>query len=252
MMHLLRTGLFSLVALALPLQAVSAQEVPAPPSPPPAAARTTRAVRDETVKQITDRLTLATGIRVVADTGMSRQLVAPPDGPVTKETLDDYLTRLARRLPPGTIAMKLYLPPAAGSPRSTPDTIAQLARAQMDLMGRPAPNTVQIQGKTLTAADAEPIVRTLGLEPVYVLTNRQAETVAGGLSALTGGNGNALMEALTKQLGVASVADIPTGTYKVSLPGANGSPQDATVEVENKDGTRRISVRMGGTTETGP
>ncbi len=242
-MHLLRSGLFSLIALAMPLQLACAQDVAAPTAPP----RTTRAARGETVKQITDRLTLSTGVRVIADSALSRQSVAAPEGAVTKETLDDYLTRLSRRLTPGTVLLKVYLPPATYGPRQTPDAIAKLARAQMDLMGRPAPNTVQIQGRTLTTAEAEPIVRTLGLEPVYVLTSRMAETGAAGLGALGPNSGTAMMDALMKQLGVGKVEDIPTGSYKVNLPGPDGNLREATVEVENSEGKRRISVRMGDT-----
>jgi hypothetical protein len=220
---------------------VQAQDTVAQP-PRPAG----RTGRQETVKQIADRLSQTTRIRVVADSALGRQLLSAPEDAVTPATLEEYLTRLTRRLPPGTMWLKVYLPPTSDSRRFQPDAVAQLARAQMELLGRPAPNTVQIQGKVLSVTEAEPVIRTLGLEPVYVLTGRQAALNPGGLG---GGSSNAVMDALTKQLGVANVTDIPNGTYKVTIPGADGSPQQATVEVDSSDGRRRISVRVGNTPE---
>jgi hypothetical protein len=231
----LATALLPVLFFAVSGAIVHAQETPAAPA-------SGRAARQETLKQITDRLSQSTGVRVMADTGLSRLMLSAPPEAVTAASLDDYLTRLTRRLPPGTVALKLYLPPSSETRRFTPDAVAQLARAQMELLGRPAPNTVQIQGKALTLAEAAPVIRTLGLEPVYVLTNRQAPAVPTGPGGL---NTTAIRETLAKQLGVANVNDIPTGTYKVTVPGPDGSPQEATVEVEKSEGKSRIMIRMG-------
>ncbi|MES2459140.1 MAG: hypothetical protein V4671_01055 [Armatimonadota bacterium] len=238
---LAKSALFTGFVPALGLLALAntarAQEAP----PTGAAATPARAGRQETLRQITDRLTQTTGVRVLADSGLSSQMLSAPREAVTAQTLDDHLTRLTRRLPAGTVALKVYLPPAGAGRRFTPDSVALLARAQLELLGRPAPNTVQIQGKTLSATEAAPILRTLGLEPVYVLTNRQGP----GMPRFGAESSNAMMDALTKQLGVPSVADIPPGTYKVTVPGPDGTPREATVEVESSEGKRRIMVRMG-------
>jgi hypothetical protein len=231
-----------LLALALPLTAAQAQEATVTTPAAPATNRAARGGRQETLKQIMDRLSQTTGLRVVADSALSRQQITAPEETVTKDTLDEYLTRLSRRLPGGAFAMKVYLPLSTESRRFTPDAMAQLARAQMDLLGRPAPNTVQIQGKVLSMTEADPIIRTLGLEPVYVLTTRQAMPFPAGASMI---NSSDMMNSLTKQLGVNNVADIPAGTYKVNVPGPDGTPREATVEVDNSDGVRKIRVMMG-------
>jgi hypothetical protein len=109
----------------------------------------------------------------------------------------------------------------------------------MDLLGRPAPNTVHIQGKVLSAAEAEPVIRQFGLEPVYVLTNRQM-----GAPAAPASGSASVTDTLMKQLGVTDVRGIPDGTYTVSVPGPNGALQDATVEVDNFEGGRRVRVKM--------
>ncbi len=236
-------AILPLLVFTFPASSAQAQYTVAP-SP----RSTARTGRQETVKQIVDRISQVSRVRVVTDNALARQQIAAPEDTVTPATLEDYLTRLTRRLPGGAMWMKLYLPPSGENRRFSPDAVAQLARAQMELLGRPAANTVHIQGKVLSQAAADPVIRTLGLEPVYVLTTRQASGLPGGLGA---GNSNAVMDAVTKQLGVANVADIPSGTYKVTVPGADGSPMQATVEVENVEGRRRISVRMG-STETQP
>jgi hypothetical protein len=240
----IRIAVLPILFLSVSGTTANAQATAAPGSKSPS-----RGARQETVRQIVDRISQSARFRIVADSALSRQQLTAPEDAVTRDTLEDYLTRLARRLPAGTSWMKVYLPPATENRRFSPDAIAQLARAQTELLGRPTPNTVQIQGKVLSQAEADPIIRTLGLEPVYVLTNRQASAFPGGLG---GGNSNAMMDALTKQLGVASVTEIPSGTYNVTVPGANGSPMQATVEVENVDGKRRISVRMGGAPDSQP
>jgi hypothetical protein len=234
-------ALLPLLAAATPEQAAWAQETKTQDT-----TATSRDGRQETVKQIAERLSQSTGVRVVADTALSRSLLTAPEDAVTTATLEAYLTRLNRRLPPGSVWMKVYLPPTTGSRRFAPDAVAHLARAQMDLLGRPAPNTVQIQGNVLTLAEAEPIIRTLRLEPVYVLARRQGPLFPAGPE---GEKSTTVMEALTKQLGLGNVNDIPVGTYKVTFPGADGSPSWAIVEVENVAGGRRISVRSDSPTE---
>jgi hypothetical protein len=203
--------------------------------------------RQQTLKAITERVSKETGLRVLADSNLGRQQVLMSETAATPETLEDYLTRLTRRLPNGSVWLKIYLP---ASTELRADAVAEMARAQVSLLGRPAPNTVQIQGKILTAAEADPIIKTLGLQPVYVLTSKTGAPVLGSnVLAATGfaggGTSSPVMEALMKQLGVSNVKDIPSGNYQVKLPGPDGTPMDATVNVENGDGTMKIGIRMG-------
>lgn len=219
-----------------------------PPQPPailPMMRSTIRTPRQETLKHIADRLSVAAGAQVLTDSVLGPQSITPPDdtATVTAQTLEAYLNRLAFRLPPGSAWLKIYLP-AVESRGYRPDRVADIARAQIDLFGRPAPGMIQIQGHSLSPADAKPVLQTLGLEPVYILTSRLAPRPS-TMAALGGVDTSQMMDSLTKQLGVASVADIPTGTYKVSLPGPDGVARNATVEVENSEGKRRVSVRIG-------
>lgn len=236
----------SVVALSFPFTVAYAQQTPTAQESTPGTTPTARARGQESLRQITTQLSQATGVRIVADTNLSRQQVTAPQGTVTKDELDDYLTRLARRVSPEVMLLKIYLP-TSESGHFTPDAIAQAARAQMELVGRAAPNTVQIQGKVLSSTDAEPLIRTLGLEPVYVLTTRQAPPSgsfvpgASGL-AVTADN---IVEGLTKQLGVSKVSEVPSGTYKVNLPGPDGVLREATIEVENTAGSTKIHVMQG-------
>jgi len=238
--------LWAFTMTASPVQA--GQDTPAPASAPTKTA-SGRATRPETLKQITMRVGETTGLRVLADSALAGQrLVAPEDEAVTPATVEDYLTRLTRRLPPGAAWYKVYLPASAGDRPFTADAVAQLAQAQRALLGRSAANMVEIQGKVLTVAEAAPLIQTLGLTPVYVLAGKPGTTAAnlaaaGGL--WTGGDTSALMGALTKQLGVANIKAIPPGSYKISLPGPDGSPREATVEVSGTEESRRIAIKMG-------
>ena len=240
-----------IAALAPSLCAAQPPQSPQPPAVLPAKLNIAiHRKNTETLKHTADWLSATTGARVLTDSVLGPQLITPPDATgVTAETLEVYLTRLALRLPPGSAWFKIYLP-AAESRGYRPDRIADMARAQADLFGRPTPGMIQIQGRSLSPTDAKPVLQTLGLEPVYILTSRLAPR-PGTMAALGGVDTSQMMDSLTKQLGVGSVADIPTGNYKVSLPGPDGVMRDATVEVENTEGKRRISVRVGDGVGTG-
>lgn len=236
-----RTMVFMLAASSL-----SAYALPARAQEASTGGNSPHVARQETVKLIVDRIRKEAGVAVMADSFLDRQVVTPPDTAVTRDTLEEYLTRLTRRLPAGTVWIKLYLPPATEGHRYIPDAVAQLASAQIGLLGRPAPDTVQIQGKTLSVAEAAPLIRALGLEPVYVLTSKQrmaASSASAGAGSFTA-DSSAVMDALTKQLGVSRVNDIPSGTYKVTVPGANGEMVNATINVENNGGQMRVGVQM--------
>jgi hypothetical protein len=246
----------ALTAFALPMPLASAYQEPtaqgtAPSTTPAGSAQVARA-RSQELRQLTAKISEETGVRIVADSSLGRKQVTAPETTVAKDNIEDYLTRLARRVSNDVLVLKIYLP-FGDKGRFTPDAIAQVARAQMELLGRPAPNTVQIQGKTLSVAEAEPVIQTLGLEPVYVLTSRQPmqsnRFVSGGAGATGIGDPSNVVDSLVKQLGVANVSDIPSGTYKVNLPAPNGAAREATVIVENAGSSRsiRVMVREGST-----
>ncbi len=241
-----------LLLLVLPMSPVRAQDATtaAPSQKAPVATATARARRQETLKQIAARLSETTSLRILADSMAAPQPLVAPDGAVTADTIEDYLTRLTRRLPAGSAWYKVYLPASGDNKPFTADAVAQFAQAQRKLLGRSAPGTVEIQGKVMTVAEAASVIQTLGLKPVYVITGVRQAGMAALASGLLSGSGTTefaaeLMSALTKQLGVANVENIPPGSYKVSLPGPDGSPQEANIEVSNTDGKRRIAIRMG-------
>ena len=55
-----------------------------------------------------------------------------------------------------------------------------------------------------------------------------------------------------KQLGVTDLKNVPSGSYKVQLPGPDGNPVTADVRVNNDGGNTSISVRIGQTSTIPP
>jgi hypothetical protein len=99
-------------------------------------------------------------------------------------------------------------------------------------------------GKQMTAAEADPYIRGLGLEPYYVILSRNV-LMGQTLPVPTGSQTrDPVTDALLKQLGVASVRDIPSGDYVVPIQDANGTTRTAHVKVSNVGGRTRISVSI--------
>jgi hypothetical protein len=140
--------------------------------------------------EVAARIRKATGALVLTDRTVATTPVtlALATGP-----LSAALTHLAAALPEGTVVKTVLLPapPASGTVLDG-DRVAALVAAQEDLYkpllpqaaqnaaqntsGGPAlaPGEVQILGKRLASEQGGPIIRTLGLRPVYLITNPKA------------------------------------------------------------------------------
>jgi hypothetical protein len=224
-------------------------------SPPDSAAPRSGNARAQSVQQITETLRQKSGLTVLATSDLVRQSIVPHDSleGVTTDSLETYLDGLVRRVPMASWA-KVYLPsPAASGRRYTGDAVAQLVMAQAGVFGRPTkapPGTVDIMGKRMTTAEAEPYIKGLGLEPCYVLYSRQTLTGqrmgSPNMPASPGGSGgDQITNALLKQLGVSNMKDIPSGEYTVPFTGPDGATRNAHVSVTNADGRMRIAVSVG-------
>jgi hypothetical protein len=240
-----------LIALTL-LSAVSAiaQDGPATAR---AAAPTKADPRMQPLAKIAESMSQSSGITVLAESTVALTTLLPLDTEVTSQNLESILERVIKRLPPGTTWARVYLATPTNNRRYSADAVAQLARAQAGLFGRSgttAPNTVEIQGKKLSVAEAEPQLKALGLEPYYVLlgtktSSSDAQKMASAMNGLSGTGAGQAMAGLLKQLGVSSVKDIPTGNYNVQFPRADGSLQDAVIGIENDGGNTRVNIKIG-------
>lgn len=209
-----------------------------------------RSARQQSVQRIADKLSQEAGVKILVVSALSQQLALAPESPANTENLEGLLDSLVRRVEEATWA-KVYLPTPTSGRRYTADAVAQFAQAQTGLFGRQVkaePGTLELLGKRMTQAEAQPFIKGLGLEPYYVLISRRAMLgpLAGGMAMPAGGaNGNAVMDSLMKQLGVSNPKDIPTGDYEVTIPGPDGTPQKARISVKNGDGSMSIGVRIG-------
>lgn len=200
---------------------------------------------------VVQKLTEETGIAVLADSSVVGVAVPAPAGPTTAENLEDRLDALVKQMPRGSAWAKVWLPAPEKGRRYSPDAVSQYVRAQASLFGKAGVSQagmVEILGRKMAEPAAAPHVKGLGLVPYYVLTNANAS--ANRLASL-GGPGSApgsnpVMDGLMKQLGVSSPREIPTGTYKVTIPGPDGNPVDARIHVENDGSTMKIGVEVGG------
>lgn len=203
---------------------------------------------------LTQKLTEETGVAVLADSSVTGIAVLPPDGPTTAQNLEDRLDAIVKQMPRGAAWAKVWLPAPEKGRRYSPDAVSQYVRAQASLFGKAGASEagmVEILGRKIAQRDADTHVKGLGLVPYYVLTNpnavgpRLAQGLGGGPGGGPGG-GNAVMDSLMKQLGVGSPREIPTGTYKVTIPGPDGTPMDAQIHVENNGNSISIGVQVGG------
>jgi hypothetical protein len=168
-------------------------------------------IKQTSAQDLAARLSRTTGALVVADRTVSTLPVTLDLAPAS---LSATLARIAAALPAGTQVKTVLIPaPPAGASiggsvatRPTGDQIAAFLEAQTALYrpapavpspmtagasGAPAattagvvpetplpPGQVEILGKRLSMAEAAPIIRTLGLRPVYLLTNPTRTTDA--------------------------------------------------------------------------
>jgi hypothetical protein len=214
------------------------------------AQRPQRTVSD-TLRRIAD----SSGITVLAESSLSEKSVEPLAQKATKDNIESVLNGLVKQLP-RTVWAKVMLPKPEAGKRYNPDAVAQYVRAQASLFGKVGASeagTVEIIGRRLPAADAEPVVQRLKLVPYYVLINTDsvASRISSALEGVPqlqfgGGKGGDMMGALLKQLGVASPDQIPSGTYTVQIPGPDGNPTNAKVSVRNEGGSLSIGVAIGG------
>lgn len=167
-----------------------------------------------------------------------------------EETLEETLSKLVKTLPGGAAWAKVYLPEPPAGKKYTGDAVAGYVMAQAALFGKAGetkPGKIELLGKQVPDAEAEPMVAGLKLKPYYVLsapTRRLAG--AGPLAGMVKNGGMDVMGPLLKQLGVDSPKDIPPGTYKISIPGPDGAPLDGNVTVDDDgNGNRRVMVSVG-------
>ncbi len=214
------------------------------------AQRPQRTVSD-TLRRIAD----SSGITVLAESSLAEKSVEPLAQKATKDNIESVLNGLVKQLP-RTVWAKVMLPKPEAGKRYNPDAVAQYVRAQASLFGKVGASeagTVEIIGRRLPAADAEPVVQRLKLVPYYVLINTDsvASRISSALEGVPqlqfgGGKGGDMMGALLKQLGVASPDQIPSGTYTVQIPGPDGNPTNAKVSVRNEGGSLSIGMAIGG------
>jgi len=205
----------------------------------------------ETLRRIAD----SSGITVLAESSLAEKSVEPLGQKASKANIEDLLNGLVKQLPK-TVWAKVMLPKPEAGKRYNPDAVAQYVRAQASLFGKAGVSeagTVEIIGRRLAAADAEPVVQRLKLVPYYVLINTDSVSsrISSALEGVPqlqfgGGNGGDMMGALLKQLGVSSPDQIPSGTYNVQIPGPDGNPTNAQVTVRNEGGSLSIGVSIGG------
>ena len=191
------------------------------------------------------------GQTILLDTPLTMEkttFVAKTDS--SEATLEETLTNLVKTLPAGAAWAKVYLPEPPPGKKYTGDAVAGYVMAQATLFGKAGeskPGKIELLGKQFPDAEAEPMVAGLKLKPYYVLSapNRRLAG-AGALAGMMKGGPGDIMGPLLKQLGVTDPKDIPPGTYKISIPGPDGTPMDGSVTVDDDgSGNRRMMVSVG-------
>jgi hypothetical protein len=231
-----------LTALAVAPTALAQNAPPPKKAPVPAG---------KPLKEIVAALTKAVGIEVLLDSSLSAAQTSFKIGEVAPETLEATLDRLVKTLPQGTAWAKVYLPEPPAGKKYRGDDVAQFVLAQASLFGKAGvsePGKIELLGRQVPAAEAQPMLSGLKLRPYYVL-RAPRRTMAGaspfGPGGLFPGGKDDIMGPLLKQLGVCDPSQIPPGNYKISIPGPNGSPMEGHVIVEDDgSGNRRIGIAI--------
>jgi len=125
--------------------------------------------------QVADHLSRVSGFAIYVDSRVARERVpmiaTTPE--ITAEKLEEHIKELIKSLPRGGGWAKLYLPPAPKGKVWKADEVIELARAQARLYGTVGavdPETIEVFSVKLPPDKAKPVIDTLGLKPVYVIT----------------------------------------------------------------------------------
>jgi len=136
----------------------------------------------ETVLQ---RMSKDLGASIMADTSLAKAQASLPSAPTSQENIEDQLDALVKELPKGTLWAKVMLPAPKG--RSyRPDDVLDFLLSQSRLFGTVGVSKegmVEVLGQRLDVSNAEPLVSTLGLRPVYLVANPTARANRSGDSA---------------------------------------------------------------------
>ncbi|MFM7320229.1 MAG: hypothetical protein ACKO5K_01725 [Armatimonadota bacterium] len=250
MTHASLAVLAAALALAAPALAQGGPTTPAQPVGP-GLAKEGRPLAD-VLRKMSD----TTGLPLLAEGFLGRMPVSAGDRRATKENVEDLLDALVAQLPKAVWA-KVMLPKPAEGKKYTGDAAAKYVRAQAALFGKVGASEagmVEILGKRIATDRADVHVKGLGLVPYYVILSSNPEgariaDLAGPGFPVLGSVGSAvpdIMGPLLKQLGVSSPDQIPSGSYKVMVPGPDGTPTEAKIEVRNEGGGLSIGVSIGG------
>lgn len=208
--------------------------------------------REVVVSVVVRQLAQDSGQNVLVDSSLAATKVPALVKPTTAENLEDQLDILVRKLPEGSAWAKLYLPKPQEGKRYAADNLSRYALAQASLfggkVGTSKPGMVEVMGRLMTQAEANPLIQKLDLQAFYIVSNPRKPQMAfgapgaGGAAPFGGAN---ISDLLMKQLGVTDLKDVPSGSYKVQLPGPDGNPVTADVKVNNEGGNTSIAVRIG-------
>ena len=238
-------------ALLLTPTLAHAQQAPASERP--------RTEREVAVSVIIRQLGQDSGQNVLVDSSLAALKAPALTKATTKDNLEEQLDILLRKLPDGTAWAKLYLPKPIEGKRYAADNLSRYAVAQAGLfggkVGASKPGMVEVMGRLMTQAEANPLIQKLDLVPYYILSNPRKPTMAfggpGGGAGSPFGGAN-ISDLLMKQLGVTDLKNVPSGNYKVQLPGPDGNPVTADVKVNNDGDNTSIAVRIGQTSTIPP
>ena len=218
-----------------------------------------KAEREVAVAVIVRQLAQDSGQNVLVDSSLATVKAHALVKPTTAQNLEEQLDALLRKLPEGAAWAKLYLPKPQEGKRYAADNLSRYALAQASLfggkVGTSKPGMVEVMGRLMTQAEANPLVQKLDLQAFYILSNPQKPMMAFGAPGAAGGapfGGANITDLLMKQLGVSDLKNIPSGNYKVQLPGPDGVPMNADVMVNNDGGNTSIAVRMSKSTTIPP
>ncbi len=189
-MHFFLRGLLPAATLALslgglvfPAGRAAAALAQAPPPVAPATGHIT-------VGTALARLSREAGVPVLADASVNVRAPLPagfsfgPDtGNMPAAALENILDGMVRYgvLPAGTTWTKLYLPaPPPGAPAYEGNDVAALAAAQAKLFGPAGSDVIVLNGRRLSPEKARPLLDSLNLKPVYLVTGGGARPAVGG------------------------------------------------------------------------
>jgi hypothetical protein len=198
-------GRIPLLGLALTVSAAGSAAAQGTNPPSPAGSGSLSAASRQAMTPLIralERLSSQTGILVVADSSVAYERIpanAVADGPAAsvptttaaapspdaEAAVEKQIKALVRTLPPGTTWGKLYLPAPAPGRTWRGDDVAAFAFAQARLfgnVGEPVTDgSIEILGKRVDKASAPPFVNTLGLQPVYLISNPKRPTLGAGM-----------------------------------------------------------------------